>query len=121
MSTHSVLVLICSIYAAAAPLVVADCDRNIRMPHPATGWREREPQDIGRVVFNRRLLIKARETLHKSYLSRRESNVEAMKDKPVTLLGRHSLQKSLRVTVRKSGAASTWKILLLMREDWCSP
>ena len=47
--------------------------------------------------------------------------MEAMKDKPVTLLGRHSLQKSLRVTVRKSGAASTWKILLLMREDWCSP
>ena len=60
------------------------------------GWREPEPQDIGRVVFNRGFrrtegnLIKAKETLRNSYLSRREANVEqaniyfdeAMKDKP---------------------------------------
>ena len=60
------------------------------------GWREPEPQDIGRVVFDRGFrktegnLIKAKETLRNSYLSRREANVEpaniyfdeAMKDKP---------------------------------------
>ena len=63
----------------------------------AMGWRGPEPQDIGRVVFNRGFrrtegnLIKAKETLRNSYyLSRREANVEpaniyfdeAMKDKP---------------------------------------
>ena len=63
------------------------------------GWREPEAQDIGKVVFNRAFkktegnLIKAREILRKSYLSRHAAehvggelaNVyfdEAMKDKP---------------------------------------
>ena len=65
----------------------------------AMGWREPEAQDIGKVVFNRAFkrtegnLIKAREILRKSYLSRHAAehvggemaNVyfdEAMKDKP---------------------------------------
>ena len=71
-----------------------DADRYAE--YVAMGCREPEPQDIGRVIFYRGFrrtegnLIKAKETLRNSYLSRHEANVEpaniyfdeAMKDKP---------------------------------------
>ncbi len=56
-----------------------DADRYAE--YVAMGWREPEPQDVGRVVFNRSFkrtdanLIRAREILRNSYLSRHGGEV----------------------------------------------
>ena len=98
------------------------------------GWREPEPQDVGRVVFNRSFkriddanLIRAREILRNSYLSRHGDGVggaepanvyfdQAMKS-DLKQHGTNYSRRSSRGTARRFGTESTSRIHLLTREN----
>ena len=98
----------------------------------AMGWREPEPQDIGRVVFNRShkrtdaSLIRARATLREAYLSRHAGDAEgakqaniyfdqAMKTRP------KEAQEALWKEILKGDSKKIWRTLHRSRESLSSP